>query len=293
VYIKIISTKVKKYISESKIIPKIVNQMKLRLHIIYITAILLSACSTQYIIDSKQNSIISVSATPDSLITSIINPYKIGIDSVMNEVLCISEIEMTKGNPESVLGNFVTDLCLEQYSDLADICIMNNGGLRSTLPKGEITRGKIYELMPFENELVILELNALELFDLIEYIFLKEGEPFAGFRIYSIDSCMVLSSRNIFYRQGDNILMSEPVIASSCGGEEEVYIDSEIEETYKIRILTSDYLANIGDKMWFFKDKKQTKLGIKLRDAIIYYCLSKNTITSKLDGRLIQNKNEE
>ena len=77
----------------------------------------MSACSTQFIIDSKQNSIISVSATPDSLITSIINPYKIGIDSVMNEVLCISEIEMTKGNPESVLGNFVTDLCLEQYSD--------------------------------------------------------------------------------------------------------------------------------------------------------------------------------
>ena len=83
----------------------------------------MSACSTQFIIDSKQNSIISVSATPDSLITSIINPYKIGIDSVMNEVLCISEIEMTKGNPESVLGNFVTDLILEQYSDLADICM--------------------------------------------------------------------------------------------------------------------------------------------------------------------------
>ena len=174
--------------------------MKLRLHIIYIVAILLSACSTQLVIKSKQNSIVSVSASPDSLITSIIEPYKIGIDSVMNEVLCVSEIEMTKGRPESLLGNFVTDLCLDQYSDLSDICIMNNGGLRSTLPQGEITRGKIYELMPFENELVVLELNTSELFDLIEYIFVREGEPFSGLSVYSIDSCMVNSSKNILYR---------------------------------------------------------------------------------------------
>ena len=266
--------------------------MKLRLHIIYIVAILLSACSTQLVIKSKQNSIVSVSASPDSLITSIIEPYKIGIDSVMNEVLCVSEIEMTKGKPESLLGNFVTDLCLDQYSDLADICIMNNGGLRSTLPQGEITRGKIYELMPFENELVVLELNALELFDLIEYIFVREGEPFSGLSVYSIDSCMVLSSRNILYRQGDNILMSVPVIASSCGGEEEVYIVSEIKETYKIRVLTSDYLANGGDKMSFFNNKNQLKVGLKIRDAIINYCKSEQTISSKLDGRITKYQNE-
>ena len=266
--------------------------MKLRLHIIYITAILLSACSTQFIIDSKQNSIISVSAIPDSLITSIINPYKTGIDSVMNEVLCVSEIEMTKGRPESLLGNFVTDLCLEQYSDIAEICVMNNGGLRSTLSKGKITRGNIYELIPFENELVILELNTFELFDLIEYIFLREGEPFSGLSVYSIDSCMVLSSRNILYRQGDSVLMSVPIIASSCGGEEEVYIVSKIEETYKIRVLTSDYLANGGDKMSFFNNKNQLKVGLKIRDAIINYCKSEQTISSKLDGRITKYQNE-
>ena len=62
-------------------------------------------------------------------------------------------------SPESLLGNFVTDLCLRQYSNIADICVMNNGGLRSNLTKGEITRGDIYTLMPFENELVILEFS--------------------------------------------------------------------------------------------------------------------------------------
>lgn len=241
--------------------------MKQRLHIIYIGAILLSACSTQFIIDSKQNSIISVSATPDSLITSIINPYKTGIDSVMNEVLCVSEIEMTKGRPESLLGNFVTDLCLEQYSDLADICIMNNGGLRSTLPKGNVTRGDIYKLMPFDNELVVVELDAKDFEGLLEYLVSRGGEPFSGMNIVITENEKIINHtllRKIDFSKGETI-----------------------------KVLTSDYLANGGDKMSFFKDKKQTKVRVKLRDAIINYCLSKDTITSKLDGRLIHNKNEE
>ena len=241
--------------------------MKLRLHIIYIVTILLSACSTQLVIKSKQNSIVSVSASPDSLITSIIKPYKIGIDSVMNEVLCVSEIEMTKGRPESLLGNFVTDLCLDQYSDLADICIMNNGGLRSNLDKGEITRGNIYELMPFENELVIVELDKKDFIGLLEYVTSRGGEPFSGM---------------IIVMSHDNKLTDylEPAFVDFYNGG-------------KIRVLTSDYLANGGDKMWFFKDKEQTKVDVKLRDTIINYCKSKKKISSKLDGRLIQNKDEE
>ena len=241
--------------------------MKQRLHIIYIGAILLSACSTQFAVESKQNSVVSVSADPDSLITSIIAPYKVGIDSVMNEVLCVSEIEMTKGKPESLLGNFVTDLCLEQYSDIADICVMNNGGLRSTLAKGEITRGNIYELMPFENELVIVELNKKDFIGLLEYVTSRGGEPFSGM---------------IIVMNHDNKLTDylEPAIVDFYNGG-------------KIRVLTSDYLANGGDKMWFFRDKEQTKVGVKLRDAIINYCKSKKTISSKLNGRLIQKKDEE
>ena len=96
---------------------------------------------------------------------------------------------------------------------------------------------------------------------------------------------MINSSRNILYRQGDNILMSVPIIASSCGGEEEVYIVSENKENYKIRVLTSDYLANGGDKMNFFNNKNQLKVGLKIRDAIINYCRSEKTISSKLNKK--------
>ena len=55
----------------------------------------------------------------------------------------------------------------------------------------------------------------------------------------------------------------------------------------KIRVLTSDYLANGGDNMDFFIGKNQNKLGIKLRDAIIEYCEQKDTLKINLDNRLV------
>ena len=58
------------------------------------------------------------------------------------------------------------------------------------------------------------------------------------------------------------------------------------DDWYTFKILTSDYLANGGDNMTFFRNKKQKKVGIKVRDAIINYCISKDTITSKIDNRI-------
>ena len=239
--------------------------MKFKLLIIYITSVLLSSCSSQFVVDHKQNEIIRVIAKPDSTTNSIIMPYSLGIDSVMNEVLCISNMEMTKGKPESLLGNFVSDLCLKQFSKQADICIMNTGGLRNILPKGEITRGDIYKLMPFENELVVLELTENEFKGLLEYLVSRGGEPFSGMEL------KVKNSKIEYYFFLNNF---------------------SFKNNNKIKVLTSDYLANGGDKMSFFKGKEQNKLEIKLRDVIINYCISNSNISSKEDGRLTIIENE-
>lgn len=203
----------------------------------------------------------------DSTVLAIITPYQNGIESQMNEVLCVSEMEMKKGRPESLLGNFVTDLCLN-YAD-AHVCVMNTGGLRSTLQKGNITRGDIYTLMPFENELVVLELDSESFKELVDYITKRGGEPFSG---------MTLKASS----KGYDI--------EEVSGMEDFF---DFNKGDKIRVLTSDYLANGGDKMWFFKDKEQIKVGIKLRDAIIDHCSKSDTISSELDNRLIITENEQ
>ncbi len=69
-----------------------------------------------------------------------------------------------KGGPDSALGNLVTEALRESFA--ADIAIHNVlGGLRATLPAGELTYGAVYKASPFDNRVVILELTGAELAD--------------------------------------------------------------------------------------------------------------------------------
>ena len=222
--------------------------------------LLLTACSQTYVLESYNNDSISVNTTEDSIIQNIISPYKKGIKNEMEEVICFNKNYLQKNKPESTIGNFVTDLCM-QYVDV-DICILNNGGLRTEILRGNVTRGKIFELMPFDNELVIIELEKKEFIQLIDYIIKRNGEPFSGMKITINNKGQLINCDKL--EKFDN----------------------------KIRVLTSDYLANGGDKMWFFTKKKQFRTGIKIRDAIIDYCLKTDTIDVKLDSRITILENE-
>ena len=226
-----------------------------KIYIILFT-ILFYSCETTYHLNSFDSKVLNVNSVIDSTIYNIIQPYQNEIEEQMNETLVYTKNDLTKGRPQSTIGNFVTDLCLN-YCD-ANICVFNNGGLRTTIDKGDITRGKIFELMPFENELVILELNKTDFIGLLNYISLRGGEPF--------------SRLNIKIDKNNNII------------EHSWPVNFNNNET--VRVLTSDYLANGGDKMSFFKGKKQHKIGLKLRDAIIDYCEKNDTIDIRLDNRI-------
>ena len=236
--------------------------MKLIKNTIYFIALSLVACKPNYLLQSHNNEVIGVEYIADSSILSIIDPYQRKIEDKMNEVLSYTKNDLIKGKPQSTIGNFVTDLCLN-YTD-AHLCIMNYGGLRTNITQGNITRGKIYELMPFENELVVVKLNKDDYIKLVNYIVSRGGEPFSGINI-------------VINRNREIINYSWPV---------------NFDKGEKIRVLTSDYLANGGDDMSFLKEKKQQKLGIKLRDAIINFCIKKDTINIELDDRIKILKNE-
>ena len=203
--------------------------MKILKSYVILIVMLILACSTKYKLESYSEKVIEVQTEIDSSILAIIAPYQHEIKDQMNEVLTYTNNNLTKGKPQSTIGNFVTDLCLN-YAD-ADICVMNNGGLRTSIDKGPITIGKIFELMPFENELVILELNKNDYIGLLQYIVRRGGEPFSGIKI-------------TMNNKGEIVSNSWPV---------------NFEKGEKVKVFTSDYLANGGDKMRFFKNKKHKR----------------------------------
>lgn len=207
----------------------------------------------------------------DSSVLVTVAPYRQKMEAEMNQVLVESVAPLEKGQPESKLGNMVADACLSEAVTIfnqnnksgIDFCVLNNGGLRSSLPQGKITLKNVYELMPFENELVVVTLNGGATESLLKYISAKGGVPVSNLKMSLSDSSLI-----------------------------QVVVGSEtFTKTRNYRILTSDYLSNGGDDMKMFADRIATEpVGIKVRDAIIQYLKKSGSRNVKLevntDGRI-------
>jgi len=205
-------------------------------------------------------------------IDALIQPYKNQIGSQMNVVIGYSAFEMIKARPESALGNGVCDMLMQyglsEIDESLDLCIMNHGGLRAPIPKGAVTIGRIFELMPFDNTLVIVELDSTELNALASHILVKGGEPIAGVTHTSI----------VNYKSGACFMAGEQAFTNN--------------KTYKI--LTSNYLADGGDGYNVFVGKPRTETNILIRQALLEG-FSNTTETapfsSQVDGRIIWDPN--
>jgi 2',3'-cyclic-nucleotide 2'-phosphodiesterase (5'-nucleotidase family) len=208
----------------------------------------------------------------DSVLLRLVQPYTDSVDADFGQVLATSDVVMEKGQPESRLGNFVADVCLYLVNDsyapedhrLADFAFFNNGGLRNSLPRGKITKSDVFELMPFDNELVILTLDGATAEKIFNFIAAKGGEPVAGLQMEIRDN------RPVRVRIDDMPFDSSRV--------------------YKV--VTSDYLADGGDQCYFLRGAlRRDPAGLKVRDALLRYITEKGKrneiIHSDLDRRII------
>jgi len=249
--------------------------------LIFISAyfILILSCQSYKIVDVNSSIIdIDKNISEEEFEEIELSKYRDSISKEMDQVINYCSIAMEVGSPEGLLGNFISDLAIlyirkkfPENEFNPDFCILNNGGFRSTLNEGSITIGDIFQIMPFDNHLLILEIKGKEMNDLIKYIkdksttnvSRKSGVPLSGIRLKisedKVTRCMISNK------------MYDPL------------------KTYKI--LTTNYLASGGDDMDFLKNCKtlfNTKL--LLRDVIIRYIeeLGKSNIkiNAQFDGRV-------
>ena len=205
---------------------------------------------------------------PDASVEEVIAPFKNQLDEKMNEVIGFAPVELTEKEYQSTLGNFIIDLILIQsekaFGKNIDMAVVTNGGLRTPIPQGDITVGNIFELMPFNNEIVVLELKGESILKMIHYGSLGKNAVFSG---------VTYKVRN---GQPENILISGQPF--------------DFDKNYTLAV--SDYLAGGGDKMKFLTESTKThQLGVLFRDAIITHIRELKTegkkIVGKLDDRVI------
>jgi 5'-nucleotidase len=107
-------------------------------------------------------------AFSDSLQTPAWDPFAALVDSMRAAVQPITGRVLgraAKPLRRAALANLVTDAM--RRAARADVAITNPGGLRRELEAGPITAGDVFELLPFENALVVVQLTGAELRDVI------------------------------------------------------------------------------------------------------------------------------
>lgn len=178
-----------------------------------------------------------------------IAPYKAQLDAKMNRQLATVKTPLKKGSPESTLGNWVADLfhqaaCATYPNRTIAFSTMNQGGIRvSEIGTGPLIVSELYELMPFDNELVLMELTGKQLTEFVSHIANSGGWPVSG-------GLSVKQSA-----KGLNIRINGKAVSSGT--------------TYSVAL--PDYVAGGGSGSTMLKGLPQTESGIKIRDLLIEY----------------------
>lgn len=219
------------------------------------------ATSMKIPIDSKTELI------ADTAYLAYLQPIKQKLDAQMKVVIGESAETMRGYGPESLLSNLNADIYYQAGSDFlgrpVDLSVVNLGGLRTIIPAGDITVGKVFELMPFENELVILWLKGDKLDALAQFFATIGGQGVSGLRM-----------------------------EINNGKAANITVDGKPIDPQKLySIATSDYLAGGNDKMvQLAQYEKRVNTGLKLRDILLDYIKKEtargNKIQSRLDGRI-------
>ncbi len=105
--------------------------------------------------------------TPDQELVAEISRVESKIDSLLDEVITNSKGIFSRSfNEESAIGNLIADFMKEESK--TQLALQNSGGIKSTIAEGPVTLRNLYDMLPFENNLVTLELEGWELENIIE-----------------------------------------------------------------------------------------------------------------------------
>lgn len=244
--------------------------------VLLLTFLLLTSCgNNKYSVSKIEGKKIGVTNDQSEVaeIERYIKPYRDHIDKDLSTVLAYSPetLEKSKGEWQTNIGNFLADVTFEKCNIVfqsrekksLDLCILNNGGIRSIIPKGNVTARTAYEVMPFENSATVIALKGEQILEMVNYLIAeKKPHPLSGIQF-------TIASNGV---PKDILIQGKP-----------------LENNTIYQVVTNDYLANGGDNMVFFKKGiTRTDLDYKLRNILIDYFKDVDTLKINTNKRIIK-----
>ena len=232
-------------------------------------AFLLGSCHTPYQVTSVSGSTLAVDRQwdgPESVdARALIAPYKDRLSDTMANVIGRSAKSMTSNRPEDLLSNLAADVLRTEAARVlgqpADIGIMNIGGLRNVLNRGDVRVQDAFEIFPFENSLCVVYLKGLQVKKLFAQMAARGGEG--------------LSGANLVIRKDGTLL--------DCQVEHQPIDDNRL-----YTIGTIDYVAEGNDGLSAIKEQQSRVCpdGAILRDIFIDYVKRLTTQGKELDAAI-------
>lgn len=198
---------------------------------------------------------------PDAATQTVFEEYEVKLAPVLNEKVGVAGAEFDHGGPNvSPLGLWTCEVMAEKAG--TDIAVQNGGGLRRPLYLGDITMGDLYEVMPYDNQLVKMELPGKDLKAVIENGLLNPdiGDgSFSGLRVV-YDSQAEFGSRLVSL----TLLDGTPV-----------------EDDKYYTVATNDFVFTGGDKYDFSNAKNAVDTFVPIRDVMVDAIKTAGTISPK------------
>ena len=205
----------------------------------------------------------SADGIQDAAYLAELAPIKADMEREMSVQVGYAPERMWIGAPECPMLNWASDALWEAakqaYPGKVDMAIVNMGGMRCEWPAGPITRGNVFELMPFDNRLVVLTLKGSDVLALCESFARYGGQGVAGMRVTIVDG-----------------QVASVMIGGKALNPKAVYT-----------VATSDYLAGGTDHMEALtRYTDYWKSDLLIRDLYMTAVQTQDTVRATVDGRM-------
>ncbi|MDD5009327.1 MAG: 5'-nucleotidase C-terminal domain-containing protein [Syntrophorhabdaceae bacterium] len=222
-------------------------------------------------------------------VAQIVERYTRQMDALMGQTIGEALVDLDGKNvrtKETNLGNLITDIMRQRSS--SRIALINGGGIRTSIRKGNITLNDIYSALPFDNYIVAMKLTGREIKEALEHgvsgVELKEGR--------------FLQVSGLSFTYDPKMPQGLRVMDVSVGGAK-----MDINTTYTV--CTNDFLAAGGDGYKLFREALKESQdfsitantitsdkvtyndsGRPLKDVVADYIKEKKRITATVEGRI-------
>ena len=208
----------------------------------------------------------------DTRLVSLMQPYVEQVDTLLAKVVGIAEAPFFYGKvrrSETAIGNLVADAMLWYSRHLSpDFAIQNGGGIRADIPDGEIAKKVLYEVLPFDNSVMVVELRGTDVAALFDYI------------------ATIPNGKGAFAQVSEGVSFTLDYETGKC---ENVMINGgPIDPNRTYRIVTNSYMAAGGDGYSVFKRavSKYDTWAFQ-RDVVIEYIMHLGgRIVPRVGGRI-------